>query len=74
MRRSAIYDICTKNLSIISPSFSDLNRLIAQVVSSVTASLRYCEQIFCARGTVSLSLHSFSLKTFLYPTSIHLEL
>ncbi|KAJ6628843.1 tubulin alpha [Mycena sp. CBHHK59/15] len=37
----AIYDICKKNLGVVSPSFSNLNRLIAQVVSSITASLRF---------------------------------
>ena len=37
----AIYDICKKNLNITSPSFTNLNRLIAQVVSSITASLRF---------------------------------
>lgn len=37
----SIYDICRRNLGITSPSFTNLNRLIAQVVSSVTASLRF---------------------------------
>ncbi|KAI8445067.1 tubulin alpha-1B chain [Phakopsora pachyrhizi] len=37
----AIYDICRKNLGVQSPGFTNLNRLIAQVVSSVTASLRF---------------------------------
>jgi len=37
----AVYDICKKNLDIPRPTFSHLNRLIAQVVSSVTASLRF---------------------------------
>ncbi|KAG9079353.1 alpha-tubulin, partial [Ceratobasidium sp. 370] len=36
-----IYDLCKKNLGVTSPSFTNLNRLIAQVVSSVTASLRF---------------------------------
>jgi tubulin alpha len=35
----AIYNICKKSLGILSPGFADLNRLIAQVVSSITASL-----------------------------------
>ncbi|KAJ7877676.1 Tubulin/FtsZ, GTPase domain-containing protein [Mycena leptocephala] len=34
----AIYDICKKNLGVTSPTFSNLNRLIAQVVSSITGS------------------------------------
>ena len=36
----AIYEICNKNLSISRPSYTNLNRLISQVVSSITASLR----------------------------------
>lgn len=37
----AIYDICRRNLGIERPSYTNLNRLIAQVVSSITASLRF---------------------------------
>lgn len=32
----AIYDICKRNLDVERPSYSNLNRLIAQVVSSIT--------------------------------------
>lgn len=48
----AIYDICKKNLNIISPGFANLNRLIAQVVSSVTASLRF-------DGSLNVDLNEF---------------
>eukprot|EP00036_Acanthoecidae_sp_10tr_P002028 CAMPEP_0182948906 /NCGR_PEP_ID=MMETSP0105_2-20130417/59962_1 /TAXON_ID=81532 ORGANISM="Acanthoeca-like sp., Strain 10tr" /NCGR_SAMPLE_ID=MMETSP0105_2 /ASSEMBLY_ACC=CAM_ASM_000205 /LENGTH=485 /DNA_ID=CAMNT_0025089201 /DNA_START=58 /DNA_END=1515 /DNA_ORIENTATION=+ len=37
----AIYDICRRNLDIERPTYTNLNRLIAQIVSSVTASLRF---------------------------------
>ena len=37
----AIYDICRRNLGVDRPSYFNLNRLISQVVSSVTASLRF---------------------------------
>merc|ERR1712088_1022433 len=37
----AIYDICTKKLNCMRPTYQNLNRLIAQVVSSITASLRF---------------------------------
>uniref|UniRef100_UPI00358E9D63 tubulin alpha chain, testis-specific-like n=1 Tax=Myxine glutinosa TaxID=7769 RepID=UPI00358E9D63 len=37
----AIFDICRRNLDIERPSYTNLNRLIAQVVSSITASLRF---------------------------------
>jgi tubulin alpha len=48
----AIYDICKKSLGVASPSFSNLNRLIAQVVSSITASLRF-------DGSLNVDLNEF---------------
>merc|ERR1712167_312114 len=35
----AVYDICRRNLDIERPTYTNLNRLIAQVISSLTASL-----------------------------------
>lgn len=37
----AVYDICKRNLDIPRPGYEHLNRLVAQVVSSVTSSLRF---------------------------------
>jgi tubulin alpha len=37
----SLYDLCRVNLDIESPTYSDLNRLVAQVVSSMTAPLRF---------------------------------
>lgn len=37
----AMYDIYKNQLGISSPGYTNLNRIIAQVVSSVTASLRF---------------------------------
>merc|ERR1711916_65091 len=37
----AIYDICQRSLGVQRPTYSNLNRLIAQVISSLTASLRF---------------------------------
>ena len=37
----AIYDICRRNLDIERPTYTNLNRLIGQIVSSITASLRW---------------------------------
>ena len=37
----AIYDICQKKLNVPYPCYNNLNRLIAQIVSSITASLRF---------------------------------
>ncbi|KAI5096019.1 tubulin, alpha 1a [Silurus meridionalis] len=37
----AIYDICRRNIDIERPTYTNLNRLIGQIVSSITASLRF---------------------------------
>ncbi|CAA6667298.1 unnamed protein product [Spirodela intermedia] len=37
----AIYDICRKSLDIERPTYTNLNRLISQVISSLTTSLRF---------------------------------
>ncbi|KAL5006838.1 hypothetical protein ScPMuIL_015644 [Solemya velum] len=37
----AIYDICRRNLDIERPTYTNLNILIGQIVSSITASLRF---------------------------------
>ena len=52
MDNEAIYEICKKNLGISSPSFTNLNRLIAQVVSAITASLRFV-------GSLNVDLNEF---------------
>ena len=48
----AIYEICKKKLNVPQPSYPNLNRLIAQVVSSVTASLRF-------DGSLNVDLNEF---------------
>ena len=62
----AIYDICRKSLDIDRPSYSNLNRLIAQVVSSVTASLRF-------GGALNVDLADFLTNLVPYPR-IHFPL
>ncbi|KAF5276898.1 hypothetical protein FQA39_LY06449 [Lamprigera yunnana] len=37
----AIYDVCRRNLDIERPTYTNLNRLLGQIVSSITASLRF---------------------------------
>ena len=37
----AIYDVCRKNLDIERPTYPNLTKLIGQIVSSITASLRF---------------------------------
>ena len=37
----AIYDLSHNNLAVERPTYTNLNRLIAQIISSITASLRF---------------------------------
>ena len=62
----AIYDICRKNLKIERPSYSGLNRVIAQTVSSITASLRF-------DGQLNVDLNEFQTNLVPYPR-IHFPL
>ncbi|RUS21935.1 hypothetical protein BC937DRAFT_90997 [Endogone sp. FLAS-F59071] len=62
----AIYDICNRNLGIERPSYHNLNRLIAQVVSSITASLRF-------DGSLNVDLNEFQTNLVPYPR-IHFPL
>ena len=55
----AIYDICRRNLDIERPSYTNLNRLIGQVVSSITASLRF-------DGALNVDLNEFQVCPVLY--------
>uniref|UniRef100_A0AC35U8U5 Tubulin alpha chain n=1 Tax=Rhabditophanes sp. KR3021 TaxID=114890 RepID=A0AC35U8U5_9BILA len=62
----AIYEICKRNLNVSSPSYTNLNRLIAQVVSSITASLRF-------DGALNVDLNEFQTNLVPYPR-IHFPL
>uniref|UniRef100_UPI00358FD096 tubulin alpha chain-like n=1 Tax=Myxine glutinosa TaxID=7769 RepID=UPI00358FD096 len=62
----AIYDICRRNLDIERPSYTNLNRLMAQVVSSITASLRF-------DGSLNVDLNEFQTNLVPYPR-IHFPL
>ena len=41
----ALYDICRRSLDIERPTYTNLNRLVAQIISSITACLRFDGQI-----------------------------
>jgi len=56
----AIYDICKKNLGIERPTYTNLNRLIAQVISSLTASLRF-------NGALNVDINEFQVNLVPYP-------
>ncbi|XP_078390305.1 tubulin alpha-1C chain-like [Cetorhinus maximus] len=62
----AIYDVCRRNLEIKQPTYTNLNRLVAQVVSSITASLRF-------EGTLNVDLAEFQTNLVPYPR-IHFPL
>jgi len=56
----AIYDICRRNLDIERPTYTNLNRIIAQVISSLTASLRF-------DGALNVDLCEFQTNLVPYP-------
>ncbi len=62
----AIYEICKRNLDVQRPSYPSLNRLLAQVVSSITASLRF-------DGSLNVDLTEFQTNLVPYPR-IHFPL
>ena len=62
----AIYDICKRSLGIERPTYTNLNRLISQVVSSITASLRF-------KGALNVDLNEFQTNLVPFPR-IHFPL
>jgi tubulin alpha len=56
----AIYDICKNSLELERPTYTNLNRLIAQVISSLTASLRF-------KGALNVDLNEFQVNLVPYP-------
>ena len=66
MDNEAIYEICLENLDIERPSYTHINRLISQVVSSVTASTRF-------KGSLNVDLTEVQTNLVPYPR-IHFSL
>ncbi|KAF9183115.1 alpha-tubulin [Haplosporangium sp. Z 767] len=62
----AINDICRDKLNIERPNYSNLNRMIAQVVSSITLSLRFV-------GSLNVDMNEFQTNLVPYPR-IHFPL
>ncbi|RAK79118.1 tubulin alpha chain [Aspergillus fijiensis CBS 313.89] len=56
----AVYEICRRNLDIPRPGYDHLNRLIAQVVSSITSSLRF-------EGALNVDLAEFQTNLVPFP-------
>jgi len=55
----AIYSICQKQLTIERPSYDDLNKIIAKVISSMTASLRFDGELNVDLGEFQTNLVPF---------------
>ncbi|KAJ6078572.1 hypothetical protein N7467_008325 [Penicillium canescens] len=56
----AVFGICKRNLDIPRPGYDHLNRLIAQVVSSITSSLRF-------NGALNVDLNEFQTNLVPFP-------
>ncbi|KAH8053214.1 hypothetical protein JL721_10724 [Aureococcus anophagefferens] len=56
----ALYDVCRRNLDIERPTYTNLNRLFAQVASSLTASLRF-------DGALNVDITEFQTNLVPYP-------
>ncbi|XP_044010508.1 tubulin alpha-4 chain-like isoform X2 [Aphidius gifuensis] len=56
----ALYDVCRRKLGLDRPNYSSLNRLISQVVSSITASMRF-------NGALNVDLSEFQTNLVPYP-------
>ncbi|XP_057738539.1 tubulin alpha-5 chain-like [Arachis stenosperma] len=56
----AIYDICRRSLDIERPTYSNLNRLISQCISSLTTSLRF-------QGAINVDITEFQTNLVPYP-------
>eukprot|EP00533_Pseudo-nitzschia_delicatissima_P003997 CAMPEP_0116105316 /NCGR_PEP_ID=MMETSP0327-20121206/14963_1 /TAXON_ID=44447 /ORGANISM="Pseudo-nitzschia delicatissima, Strain B596" /LENGTH=451 /DNA_ID=CAMNT_0003597705 /DNA_START=36 /DNA_END=1391 /DNA_ORIENTATION=- len=56
----ALYEVCGGQLDIAKPTYANLNRLIAQVISSLTASLRFA-------GSLNVDINEFQTNLVPYP-------
>eukprot|EP01119_Soliformovum_irregulare_P018145 TRINITY_DN54_c0_g2_i1.p1 TRINITY_DN54_c0_g2~~TRINITY_DN54_c0_g2_i1.p1 ORF type:complete len:451 (+),score=158.67 TRINITY_DN54_c0_g2_i1:151-1503(+) len=56
----AIYQICNRSLDIEKPNYTNLNRLVAQLISSLTASLRF-------PGSLNVDINEFQTNLVPYP-------
>ncbi|CAE8682443.1 unnamed protein product [Polarella glacialis] len=56
----ALYDICRRSLDIERPTYTNLNRMLAQIISSLTVSLRF-------DGALNVDLTEFQTNLVPYP-------
>ncbi|XP_065226238.1 tubulin alpha-8 chain-like [Planococcus citri] len=62
----ALYDICSRHIDMELPTYVDLNRILAQVISALTASKRF-------EGSINVDLTEFQTNLVPYPR-IHFPL
>lgn len=62
----ALYDICTRQLDMERPTYISLNRIFGQVISAITASMRF-------DGSINVDLSEFQTNLVPYPR-IHFPL
>jgi len=55
----AMYDVAIRNLNVERPKFTNINRLIAQTISSITASLRFKGDLNCDLTSFQTNLVPF---------------
>ncbi|KAM0748504.1 tubulin/FtsZ family protein [Meredithblackwellia eburnea MCA 4105] len=72
MDNEALYEICEKSLRKATPSYSDLNELIARVTSGITSSLRFPGQLNSDLRKLATNMVPFPRLHFL--TSSHAPL
>merc|ERR1712176_802507 len=60
MDNEALYGICRRNLDIERPTYTNLNRLLGQIISSLTASLRF-------DGALNVDVTEFQTNLVPYP-------
>lgn len=60
MDNEAIYEICSRLLLVERPTYCNINRIIAQVVSAITSSLRF-------EGPINVDLTEFQTNLVPYP-------
>ena len=56
----AIYDVCYEKLGVQRPTYTNLNRILSQIISSITASLRF-------DGALNVDLNEFQTNLVPYP-------
>ncbi|CAJ1936511.1 unnamed protein product [Cylindrotheca closterium] len=55
----ALYDICFRTLKLANPSYSDLNKLIADAITGTTCSLRFPGQLNCDLRKLAVNMIPF---------------